>query len=277
MWKQWKIWKSCWKFLRQKDENTAREQEGTGMELAGKTALVTGGSRGIGRAIAKMLAARGAHVVINYNGSQEQAERTRTEIQAAGGSASLFQCSVADPEAVEEMIKQVAAEYKRLDILVNNAGITRDNLILKMTEKEFDEVLDTNLKGVFHTCKHAAKQMLRQKSGSIVNISSISGIMGNAGQTNYAASKAGVIGLTKSLARELASREIRVNAVAPGFIETEMTEKLPESAVEAGKAQIPFRRFGTVEEVAKVVCFLASEDASYLTGQVIQADGGMGM
>ncbi len=247
------------------------------MKLAGQTALVTGGSRGIGRAIAKALAAEGAHVVINYNGSQEQAEQTRAEIQAAGGSASLFQCSVADLEAVEQMIKQVVSEYKRLDILVNNAGITRDNLILKMTEAEFDEVLDTNLKGVFHTCKHGARQMLRQKSGSIVNISSISGIMGNAGQTNYAASKAGIIGLTKSLARELASREIRVNAVAPGFIETEMTEKLPEAAVEAGKAQIPFRRFGTAEEVAKVVCFLASEDASYLTGQVIQADGGMGM
>ena len=247
------------------------------MKLEGKTALVTGASRGIGRAIAKALAAEGAAVIVNYNGSKEAAEEVAEEIRAAGGKASVYGCSVADQEAVEKMIKQIISEYKRLDILVNNAGITRDNLILKMKEEEFEDVMNTNLKGVFHTSKYAAKQMLKQKAGSIVNISSISGIMGNAGQTNYAASKAGVIGFTKSLARELASREIRVNAIAPGFIETEMTEKLPESAVEAGKKQIPFGRFGKAEEVAKAVCFLASEDASYITGQVLLVDGGMGM
>ena len=188
-----------------------------------------------------------------------------------------YGCSVADPDAVEAMMKEIIAKQGRLDILVNNAGITRDNLILKMKEEDFNAVLDTNLKGTFHTCRHVARQMLKQKSGSIINISSISGVMGNAGQTNYAASKAGVIGLTKSLARELASREIRVNAIAPGFIETDMTEKLSESAVEAGKSQIPFGRFGKAEEVAKAVCFLASEDASYITGQVLHVDGGMGM
>ena len=188
------------------------------MKLEGKTALVTGASRGIGKAIAKALAAEGAMVVVNYNGSKEAAEQVVAEIQAQGGKAASFGCSVADPEAVEQMVAQIVAEYKRLDILVNNAGITKDNLILKMKEEDFGTVLDTNLKGVFHTSKHAAKQMLRQKSGSIVNISSISGIMGNPGQTNYAASKAGVIGFTKSLARELASREIRVNAVAPGLL-----------------------------------------------------------
>lgn len=247
------------------------------MRFEGKTALVTGASRGIGKAIAKALAAEGAMVIVNYNGSKEAAEQTVAEIQAEGGQAVSYGCSVADAEAVEAMIKQSIAEHGRLDILVNNAGITRDNLILKMKEEDFDAVLNTNLKGVFHTCRYVARQMLKQKSGCIVNISSISGVMGNAGQTNYAASKAGVIGFTKSLARELASREIRVNAIAPGFIETEMTDKLSQAAVDAGKGQIPFGRFGKAQEVAKAVCFLASEDASYITGQVLHVDGGMGM
>lgn len=247
------------------------------MKLEEKVALVTGASRGIGKAIARELAAEGATVIVNYNGSKEAAEQVVSEIVSSGGKAAVYGCSVADMDAVEDMMKWVISEYKRLDILVNNAGITRDNLILKMKEEEFEDVLNTNLKGVFHTSKHASRQMLKQKSGCIVNISSISGVMGNAGQTNYAASKAGVIGFTKSLARELASREIRVNAVAPGFIETDMTEKLPESAAEAGKKQIPFGRFGKAEEVAKAVCFLASDDASYITGQVLHVDGGMGM
>lgn len=247
------------------------------MKLEGKTALVTGASRGIGRAIAKALADEGAMVIVNYNGSKDAAEAVVAEITANGKKAVSYGCNVADMEAAEAMIKEIVSEYKHLDILVNNAGITRDNLILKMKEEEFDAVLNTNLKGTFHTSKHAARQMLKQKSGSIINISSISGVMGNAGQTNYAASKAGVIGFTKSLARELATREIRVNAIAPGFIETEMTEKLSEAVVEAGKAQIPFGRFGKAEEVAKAVCFLASEDASYITGQVLHVDGGMGM
>lgn len=247
------------------------------MSLKGKTALVTGASRGIGKEIAKTLAAEGAIVIVNYNGSKEAAEKVVSEVTAKGGTAEAYGCNVSEFSAVEEMIKKVIEKYGRLDILVNNAGITRDNLIMKMKEEEFDSVIAINLKGTFNTARHVARQMLKQKSGCIINISSISGVMGNAGQANYSASKAGVIGLTKTLARELAGREIRVNAIAPGFIETDMTGQLSESVIEAGKAQIPFGRFGNPKEIANAVKFLASDDASYITGRVLHVDGGMGM
>lgn len=243
--------------------------------LEGKVALVTGASRGIGREIAVTLAQKGASVVINYNGSEERAKEVKDEIESFGGTAKLYQCNVADFAAVETMIKEVVKEMGSLDILVNNAGITKDNLIMKMKEEDFDAVMDINLKGAFNTIKHASRQMLKQKSGKIVNISSVSGVLGNAGQANYSASKAGVIGLTKAMARELASRQINVNAVAPGFIDTDMTAALSEDAKAASAAQIPFGRTGKAKEIANVVAFLASEDASYITGQVISVDGGM--
>ncbi|MBQ9120590.1 MAG: 3-oxoacyl-[Lachnospiraceae bacterium] len=245
--------------------------------LAGKIALVTGASRGIGSAIAKTLAGYGATVVINYNGSKERAEAVAAEIAAAGGSAMVYQADVSKEEEAAAMFADVIKQYGRLDILVNNAGITRDNLILKMTTEDFDAVIDTNLKGVFQCMKLVSKQMLKQKAGRIINISSISGVIGNAGQANYCAAKAGVIGMTKALARELGSRGITVNAVAPGFIVTDMTDKLPDAVKESMAAQIPLKRFGEVEDIAETVAFLASEKAAYITGQTIQVDGGMGM
>ncbi|HIY20096.1 MAG TPA: 3-oxoacyl-[acyl-carrier-protein] reductase [Candidatus Blautia avistercoris] len=243
--------------------------------LENKIALVTGASRGIGRQIALTLAKEGATVVINYNGSRERAQEVLDQIQAEGGNGSLYQCNVSDFDACETMMKDVIKEYGRLDILVNNAGITRDNLIMRMKEEDFDAVLNINLKGTFNTIRHVARQMLKQKSGKIINISSVSGILGNAGQANYAASKAGVIGLTKTMARELSSRGITVNAVAPGFVDTEMTEVLSDDVKKAACGQIALGRFGKPEDIANAVAFLASEKADYITGQVLSVDGGM--
>ncbi len=236
---------------------------------------MTGASRGIGRAIALELASRGAFVVINYNGSKDRAEEVKSQIEEAGGKAQTYQCDVSDFETCQAFIQDVIKEHGRIDILVNNAGITRDGLLMKMSEEDFDRVIETNLKGTFHTIRFASRQMLRQRSGRIINMSSVVGIAGNPGQANYAASKAGVIGLTKAVARELASRGITVNAIAPGFIETEMTAVLPDAVKEASVAQIPLGHFGKPEDIAKTAAFLASDDAGYITGQVIQVDGGM--
>jgi 3-oxoacyl-[acyl-carrier protein] reductase len=244
-------------------------------ELAGKTALVTGAGRGIGSAIAKTLAREGAFVIVNYNGSKERAESVVAEIKENGGDAAAYGCNVADFVACGEMIQALVKEYGHIDILVNNAGITRDGLIMKMSEEDFDAVLATNLKGSFNTIRHLSRYLLKQRAGRIINISSVSGVLGNAGQANYSASKAGIIGLTKSVAKELASRGITCNAVAPGFIETEMTDAMTDSAKEAIKSQIPLQRVGNTADIAETVAFLASDKASYITGQVISVDGGM--
>ena len=245
--------------------------------LEGKIALVTGASRGIGRQIALTLGAKGAAVIVNYNGSAQKAEEVVKEIEAAGGRAEALQCNVSDFEACGQMMADIVARYGRLDILVNNAGITRDNLLMKMSEEDFDAVINTNLKGVFNCIKHISRQMLKQKAGRIINISSVSGVLGNAGQANYCAAKAGVIGITKSAARELASRGITVNAVAPGFISTEMTDVLSDSIKSSVTEQIPMKKSGETQDIAGAVAFLASEDAKYITGQVLCVDGGMAM
>ncbi len=243
--------------------------------LDGKVAVVTGAGRGIGRAIAVKLAGQGATVIVNYNGSESKALEVVKEIEEKGGKAEAVQCNVSDYENAGAFLDGIIKKHGKLDILVNNAGITRDNLLMKMSEEDFDAVININLKGVFNCMKHVSRQMIRQKSGRIINISSVSGVLGNAGQANYCAAKAGVIGITKSFARETANRGITVNAVAPGFIMTDMTNALSDSVKEFSLEQIPMKRFGTTEDVADAVAFLASEGAGYITGQVISVDGGM--
>ncbi len=245
--------------------------------LTDKVAVVTGASRGIGQEIAKTLAAQGATVIVNYNGSAQKAAETIQEIETMGGKAEAVQCDVSDFDKAKELLDYVIKTYGHVDILVNNAGITRDNLMMRMSEEDFDTVISTNLKGAFNCIRHVARQMLKQKSGRIINISSVSGVLGNAGQINYAASKAGIIGMTKSAARELASRGITVNAIAPGFINTEMTAVLPEIVKEGAVAQIPMKVFGETKDVAEAAAFLASDKARYITGQVLCVDGGMAM
>ena len=245
--------------------------------LSGKTAVVTGASKGIGRAIALALGAQGAHVIVNYNGSEEAAKETVSAITEKGGSAEAMKFNVANYTETSEAIAEVIKKHGALDILVNNAGITKDGLMMRMSEEDFDAVMNTNLKGAFTTCKAASRQMMKQRSGRVINISSVSGVLGNAGQANYASAKAGVIGLTKSMARELATRGVTVNAVAPGFIETDMTKVLSEQVKEAAVGQIPMGHFGQPEDVAELVLFLASDKAKYITGQVICVDGGMAM
>ena len=240
-----------------------------------RTAVVTGGSRGIGRAVCVQLARQGCHVVVNYCHGEAAAAETVALCRAEGAEAVAVHAVVSTAERCKKIIEEAGYANGRVDVLVNNAGITRDNLILRMSEEDFDAVLNANLKGAFLCCKEAARRMVRQRWGRIINLSSVVALRGNAGQTNYAASKAGLIGLTKSLARELASRNVTVNAVAPGFIETDMTEVLSDKVKEASVSQIPLGHFGKPEDVANLAAFLASEAAAYITGQVIHCDGGM--
>ncbi len=243
--------------------------------LKEKIALVTGAGRGIGREIALTLAKNGATVIVNYNGSKASADEVVEEITKNGGKAEAIQCNVAGFAESEELVKTVLEKYKKVDILVNNAGITRDNLIMRMSEEDYDAVLDTNLKGTFNMIRHLSRSFIKQRSGKIINITSVSGVLGNAGQANYSASKAGVIGLTKSVARELASRGINVNAVAPGFIDTDMTKNMTDDAKKAVNEMIPMGKMGSAKDIADMVMFLASDNSDYITGQVICVDGGM--
>lgn len=243
--------------------------------LSGKIALVTGASRGIGKETAITLASYGATVIVNYNGSKDKASEVVDIIKENGGEALAYGCNVSDYNAVEAMMKDLIAQFGRIDILVNNAGITKDGLLMKMSEADYDAVLDINLKGTFNCIKHISRQMLKQKGGRIINLSSVVGVYGNAGQVNYSASKAGVIGITKSVAKELGSRGISVNAVAPGFIVTEMTDAMPEEAKRQVSDRIAMKKLGSTKDVAETVAFLASDKAAYITGQVICVDGGM--
>jgi 3-oxoacyl-[acyl-carrier protein] reductase len=245
--------------------------------LAGKVAVVTGSSRGIGRAIALELARHGASVVINYHSNASAAEEVVALIREQGGQAVAVQADVSSAGQAEHLVEATLEAYGTVDILVNNAGITRDTLLMRMSEEDWDAVLDTNLKGAFHCVKAVQRTFLRKRGGRIISISSVAGVMGNAGQANYAAAKAGLIGFTKSVARELGSRNITANAVAPGFVETDMTNALPEGVIEAARAQIPLGRLGQPEDVAALVAFLASDAAAYITGQVICVDGGLAM
>ena len=247
------------------------------MDFTGKTAVVTGGSRGIGRAVCLELAKGGANVVLCYAGNEAAAAETVSACEALGAKALAVKCDVADGEQVKALMDEAVKAFGHIDILVNNAGITRDGLLMMMKEADFDAVISANLRGTFLCMKAVARTMMKQRYGRIVNLSSVVGLRGNAGQVNYAASKAGVIGMTKSLAKELASRGVTVNAVAPGFIDTDMTAAMPEAAKTATLASIPMQRLGAPEDIAKAVAFLASDGAAYITGQVIAVDGGMAM
>lgn len=245
------------------------------MKLNGKVALVTGASRGIGAAIASKLASLGCDVAINYAGNIQKAEETLNAVKAYGVNAQIYQANVANYEEVDAMTKQIIKDFGHLDIIINNAGITSDNLMMRMDQDSFDSVIDVNLKGTWNVCKSITRPILKQRSGVIINLSSVVGINGNVGQVNYAASKAGVIGLTKSLAKEFAARNIRVNAVAPGYVKSDMTAKLSEEITEKVLENIPLGQLGEVEDIANAVAFLVSDDARYITGQVLVVDGGM--
>ena len=245
--------------------------------LEGKVALVTGAAKGIGAAIAKKLAKDGASVYINYSSSSDEATKTAEKIKNDGGMAKIYKCDVSNYDDTKEMIEKIISEEGGIDILVNNAGITKDNLLMRMKPEDFDSVINVNLKGTFNTMQVSSKYMIKKRAGRIINISSVSGVMGNAGQTNYAASKAGIIGMTKTAAREMASRNITVNAIAPGYIKTDMTEAMPESAKAKVNELIPLGFQGEPDDIANMVSFLAGEEGRYITGQVIKIDGGMSM
>jgi 3-oxoacyl-[acyl-carrier protein] reductase len=247
------------------------------VRLKDKVAVVTGASRGIGRAIAERLASEGAKVVVNHRASSEQAEEVVRAIREQGGEAVAMQADVSDYQQAHELIQSITKQFGRIDVLVNNAGTTRDTLLMMMKESDWDLVIDTNLKSVFNCCKAVARGMVRQRSGRIINITSVAGLAGNPGQTNYAASKAGIVGFTKSLAKELGTRHITVNAVAPGFVPTALTNSLPEDLKQEAIEHTPLGRFGEPEEIAAAVAFFASDEAGFITGQVLSVDGGLAM